>query len=224
MTTEEVDPEVKQDALDIKHSATALDIVDNSSMQQGAEILREIKTVRKRLKDVFKPVVDAQKAALDVTRNEFKKYDVPLKMSEDKLKSGIGRFQVEQERERQVAEAKLQEAARKQAEEVKLQQASAAEAAGNKEAADIILEQEVVVPTVKVEATKAEGVSTREAWSAEVVDLMALAKAVVAGEVPVEYIQGNDKMLNAMARAQKSAFKVAGVKATMKTSVSARSY
>ena len=224
MTTEAVNPEVKQEAAEIHNRATALQIKDDESMQKGAKILREIKTVRKRVKEVFKPILDAQKEAMNKTKAEFSKYDSPLKTAEGMLKNRLGDYQNEQEQKRKAEEAKLQEQARKQAEEIKLAQAKQLEDAGQKDMADAVLEQDVKVPVVKIEETKAEGVSTRENWSAEVTDFRELVEAVASGDFPLDYLEANQPALNAMARATKRAFKVPGVTAVCKKSVVAKGY
>ena len=53
---------------------------------------------------------------------------------------------------------------------------------------------------------------TRKNYKAEVVDVMALAKAVVAGTVPLQAIEGNSKFLNNQARMLKDDMKFPGVK------------
>ncbi|TSA55668.1 hypothetical protein D4R42_05220 [bacterium] len=224
MNVDNINPEVKQEAMELKHTASELKILDSASMQKGGECLREIKTVRKRLKDVFKPIVDAQKAAYQVTVGEFKKYDDPLKLAEVTVKQGIGTYQVEAERKRKAAEEKLQEEARKQAEEIQLQAASQAEQNGNADAAEAIISQPVAAPRVKIEKEVTEGVSTRKLWSAEVTDLMALVKAVAAGEQPLTFLKADTTALNSMAKAQKELMKVPGVEAVSKVTVAARSY
>lgn len=75
----------------------------------------------------------------------------------------------------------------------------------------------VVAPTVVVDVPKVKGLSSRQVWTHQVVDLNALIDAVIAGKAPRIYLMANDKTLGAMAKAQESQFNCPGVKAFPQT-------
>lgn len=60
------------------------------------------------------------------------------------------------------------------------------------------------------------GTAIRKTWSAEVVDLMALVKAVASGKVPLTAIEANMTFLNGQARALKNLLAYDGVRAIEK--------
>lgn len=69
----------------------------------------------------------------------------------------------------------------------------------------------VVAPTVQVDVPKVAGLSTRKAYKAKVIDLMALVKAIAEGKAPVAYVLANEQVLNKMAAALKEQMSIPGV-------------
>jgi hypothetical protein len=139
------------------------------------------------------------------------------------------------EAERKAAE----ESARKAAEEARKEAEALAAAAAEAEAkGDILGAQEAaqeaiaaaqaaesithMAPVPVAAPAKLAGVSTREDWKAEVTDLLALVKAVAAGEASIELLEANQKVINQRAKALKAEFKVPGIRAYVVETVSAR--
>jgi len=123
-------------------------------------------------------------------------------------------YREETERRRQEAERKRREE-EKRLEDEKLKLAIELEKTGNaddKANAEAILSDPVYVAPVAIEAPKAEGSTHIAKWTYEVVDIMALLKAIVAGTERASLIMVNDKALGAMARAEKEAAKVTGIR------------
>lgn len=107
----------------------------------------------------------------------------------------------------------------RQAEEArKLTEALAAEEAGDDELAHQIIEEEITVPAVQVQSgvAKVAGVSTRELWSAEVFNPMALIRFVAQHPEWVRLLEPSLPELNAIARAQREAMTIPGVRAVSK--------
>lgn len=153
-----------------------------------------------------------------------------------------------QERERQAAiqaqrEAEAQEAA-KQA-QAAIQEAEQAAAAGDVAAAvelqnkagdlaaaahisasaanEAALTAAIVTTTALPPVTRVAGISARSTYKAQVDDLLALVKAVAAGEAPIEAITANDKFLGAQAKAFKKVGQLyPGVTAVVERGLSAR--
>ena len=81
-----------------------------------------------------------------------------------------------------------------------------------KRAAEAILEEPIYVEPVAVEAPHVEGSTHVPRWTFEVTDVMALIKAVAAGTENASLLAVNTTMLGQMARSQKNAAKVTGVR------------
>jgi hypothetical protein len=118
------------------------------------------------------------------------------------IKAQIVKYREEEERQRRAEEARLRQIARQQEEERRLQEALLAELEGNHEEAEDILAEEVyaVPPIVEKTLPKVEGISTVETWKAEIVDLMALVKAVAEGRAPISLLSGNQTAVNSIAK------------------------
>jgi hypothetical protein len=134
-------------------------------------------------------------------------------------------YQAVERRKREEEERLAREAAQKQAEEDALQRALELAAAGESEAADAVLEEEVIAAPVVIQAAapKPTGSVARKTYSAEVVDLKALVAAVAAGTVPLMAILPNESFIGNQARAMKEAFSMPGVKLKISDSTSFRS-
>ena len=72
------------------------------------------------------------------------------------------------------------------------------------------MEVPVFTPPIQA-APKVEGVSFRDLWSAEVTDLLALARAVADGVVAPTLLIPNQPALNKMAVALKGELRIPGV-------------
>jgi len=79
----------------------------------------------------------------------------------------------------------------------------------------------VVAPVIEREAPKVAGVSTRENWFGECVDLMALVKAIADGKAPLALVQPNDKIIGQQARSLKADFVTPGIRVWSERSLAA---
>lgn len=130
------------------------------------------------------------------------------RMLEDSRKSIKGKriaYDEAQERKRREEERRLQEAAQQLADEEKLKEALAAEKAGDKKAAQAIIEEEITVPTIILpkDTTKA-GAPTRTIWAFQIDD---------PNLIPREYCVPDQAALNARAKADKEATNIPGGRA-----------
>lgn len=80
---------------------------------------------------------------------------------------------------------------------------------------------EYMAPVV-AEKSSLKGISSRDSYKAEVVDLMALVKAVAAGEASIALLEANTKVINKQVAALKTEFKVPGIRVYTQAVVSAR--
>lgn len=217
--------EIEQKALSIPEHARDLKIINTETYQRGGELLVAIKGLRKEIDNCFSPIIEKAFAAHKEAVAQRRKVEAPLVEAEAILKPAMAAWDTEQERIRREEQRRLEDAARKRAEDEQLAMAAQAERAGDKESAQAIIDAPVEVAPVIVPtaAPKLSGVSYRENWSAQVVDIMALIKAVAAGQQPASLLTVNLPALNQMARALKDSLNIPGVKAVCEKVVAAGS-
>ena len=221
--------------------ARVLAVVDSESFQRAGLLRQAIKAYLKKVAEVCDPVIEAglhahrtalkQKTTLEAPALEADKLAMGRMVEYDQAQKARVReaeLAVQRERERLEAEARAKaEVERKRleaaAEERMVADALEAEARGDTEAAAtimaappapvVVVPEPIFVPLPQIEVPKAEGISTREVWKAEVVDLSALVAAVASGRQSMAFLLPNQVALNGMARAQKGMLAIPGVKA-----------
>ena len=215
--------EVESKALTIIEQAGAVTITDSETYTKAGFFYKDLGTMIKEVKDTFDPICDAANKAHKEATSKRAKYLDPLQNAYKKVKSLMSDYDAEQERIRRIEEDRLRkiaeeaerkrlEAERKAEEERILQAAIDAEAAGDTNVAEAILEAPVYqpepefvpAPVVPKSVPKIQGVSYRTIWSAEVVD-MAL--------IPRKYLIPDMVMLNKIASAEKERMSIPGVRA-----------
>lgn len=215
--TEVLTPEVvKSEALTMPQRAQAISkITTHDEYAQAGGLLVQIKTMRKRIKDVFGPIVDAAFAAHKVAKGKQNEAEAPLDLAENHLKRLISDYNEEQERIRQQQQREAEAAARKAEEDRVLAEAKAAEDAGEHEEAQAIIEQPVQAPVVIVQSTvpKVEGVSMRDNWTYQITD---------ETKIPREYLIVDTKKIGAIVKAMKGQTAIPGVRAYAEKVVSGR--
>lgn len=199
-------------------------IESQKDYESSSVVLRDIKAQYKSLderrKAITRPIDDAKKQAMAL----FKPALDYLANAERHIKRSMLTYQQEQERIRRAELAKAQEAARREREKLEAQAARARQkgkeerAQALEQAADEVLS----TPPPVAAPPKAEGISTRTTYSAEVTDIDALIAAVAAGTVPRETLQVNQKFLNQMARALKQNLAYPGVRVVATKNMGAR--
>ena len=209
--------ELEVKAKDYKVQASDLVVDSQVSYDSAAAVLEGAKALLKAMDESYDPVIkaahDAHKAALKAKADQYKPVEEASQVINAKMKSW---WRAEQAR---VAEEqrKADELAKKKAEDEALANAEMLEAAGMNEAAMEAVDAPVVIERVDVKApVKAVGARYALLYSAEVVDLLALVKAVAAGTQPLAYLEANLPALNAAARTQKDAMRIDGVKVVAK--------
>lgn len=189
--------------------------IDCPELREAAgEDLKRVKTLARdleeRRKDITRPLDLAKARVMDL----FRKPAQFLADAERLLKRECLRYDDEQDRKRREEEAAAARAADEERRRLEAE-AKAAAAAGQVETAHAIEQAAQFVAPVPVahEPLKVAGESKRETWHAEVEDLLALAKAVAAGEVAPDNLLPNMPVLNAQAKALKRNLAIPGVKA-----------
>lgn len=190
----------------------------------GNELMR-IKGVRKKVDELFDPIVkrahEAHKAALAAK----KQLTDPLDQAEKAIKQALLVYNQEQQRKAKEEEERLRKLAEEQAaieREKLLKQAVKAEQNGNVDKADELLEQaENVIPLTPIvtpQIQKIEGIATRKIWKA-VVENPQLVPAYFNG---VELRTINQSALNKLAQMTSGNVQVPGVRFVQEETLAAR--
>lgn len=210
--------DMSKESTELTTIAAGIIVKDAVSSQAATDTIGQIKWMRKKIDGVFKPMHDDAKAAAAKVKQTWDQMNRPLDDAEQHLRAEIARFVAEETRRVAEENRKRMEEARAKEDEERKKRELAEALFGDEVAPDPEPIQEIVLE----ERVKVDGQSVRSTWSAEVADIVALARAVADGAVPAELILPNQVALNSMARALKGAFAVPGVKAVEKQTVAIR--
>lgn len=190
-------------------------ITSNGTLQEAGEALRNIKTLRTRLGELFHPMIKAAHRTHKEAIAALSKLDAVPAEAERIIKGKVGTYQAEQERIRREEEDRLRELARKEAEQRQLDEATRLDAEGKTEAAEEVFERPVETPPVVAPSTvpKIDGVSTRKITRHRIVD---------AFKIPRPYMKPNDQAIAAVGRALGDQAKIEGVEFYQEDVVSVR--
>lgn len=205
--------------------AALVKITDQNTYNMAAGLVKQIRTLIAQVKEHHKPIKQATDKAHTEAVAAEKRMLEPLHRADATVTAEITRWDVERERERKESQAKADAEARRLADLAATAEAKAAKANGaDQKVVDAILAAPVPVPTPIVPPTydRAEGMSTRQTWHAEVVDIIALCRAVAEGKASTELVLPNMPNLNKLASAMKTTFNIPGVRAVPKTSLAVK--
>lgn len=199
--------------------AQGLKIVDLASATRAGAILQALKGAVKFLKE-GDPSADWEgfdgpvKAAFDGHKFLVKLRDMAIKPYEDghaALNTRLLAWEVEERRKAEEAQRAAEAEAKRAEEDRLLREAEAAQAQGDHAAAEQILSEPVYVPAPLAPALpKIEGRSVRENFKAEVFDVLALARHVIAHPEDAALLEPNMPAINARARSQRKGFNLPG--------------
>jgi hypothetical protein len=226
MTTEMTMESAESVAGGLVAQATSLAhaIQDEATFTAAAEFMKKIKKARKDWEAIIGPVTKKAHEAWKEAIGLEKKVDAPLERAEKMILSpAMSNFRQAQERARRIEEDRLQREAQKRADDEALAHATELAQAGFKEEADAAIADPIpaAAPVVPA-APRVEGLSERLTWNAEIVDKLALVKAVAEGRAPLGAIEANMPFLNGVARSLKSEFNVPGCRAVSRHSFAGR--
>lgn len=221
----EVVQEAQMNASNFLEAARKIAVITNDDEYMAASTFRQERGLKAKrfIDEKFDPIIDkakeakkaaeaSRKAAADLKDEVMAPIAEGIKLIETSMKS----YHEEAERKRREEEERLRKEALRKAEEERLAQAEALENAGEAELADKVLEEPVqAAPLPKMPPPLAKG-GVRTYYSARVVDLMVLVKAVAAGQVPMAAIQANQPYLNNRATHDKEFFNIPGVEVLKK--------
>lgn len=211
--------EAEERAVALRSQVDSLMVVDQASYDLADKVNTKARDRKKAFHAWFDPIDDASKKQRQATIAQGKIVDDPLDYVIKVTGSKQGAWR-EAELARVAEEKRKAEAiARKAAEDAAMQAAEALQDAGMSAAAEAVLEAPIVVPKIEI-ATPAptNGEYYRKSYSAEVVNLAELVKAVAEGKVPLYYLEANQTALNSAMRESKGQAIIPGVKSVGSTS------
>lgn len=241
---------VAQQALQMVAQAKAFLVVDPASYALAGQMIDQLKVKKKDVEGWFAPMCDAAHKAWKTLTGKRASITDPLDEAIEALSTRYAAFKrqeearAEAERRQREKEAQEREQARLRAEAAEAQRlaeeaAAAALVAPSREEA-AVLEEQAEQLTQQAEQTRVEaatveapvlprqsaiadvkGPSVAQNWTWELVDKMALIKAVAAGQVSTEALGVNTTYLNQRAKADKGTAKIPGVRFFDKGSVRA---
>ena len=202
ITQEDVQKQSQEHAMRAKELAVA--IKNDASYRDAAEYLIQVKGFRKRVEEVFGPIVKSSHAAWKAACDLRKTADAPLDKAETILQPALDKFRREQERIRAEKEAKLQAEARKRAEDERLAAAIEADKNGKSEEAEALIQAPVQTPVVVLpkQTVKIEGSKIRRNYKFRVKN---------AAIVPNEYKIVDEVRVGSVVRAMKEQTNIPGI-------------
>lgn len=189
-----------------------IEVVDAETFALADERRKAIVALEKRIVDYWKGIKEsAYKTWKGLCLKETEMLE-PLARKKEEQRLLANKWADDQEKWRREEERKAQEAAKKQADEDAIKTAEELDSQGYKEEAEAVLGNvqapQVVVPT---SVPSGHGQMTKKYYSAKVVNIKVLARAVLDGKVPEVAIQGNETFLNNQARIMKETLNYPGV-------------
>ena len=215
----------KQEVAPILAASKELKVISVETAEKATEFGRLLVTARKEREPWYKNI----KSMIDGLKKpilEAEKSDIgELEAEGQRLGSELTAWNNKQRALREEEERKSRELAEQAMREELLLRACELEAAGDKEAAEAVLEEPVMAPVViqSVAPPKVQGQVAKYTYSMEVTDLMTLVKAVAEGRVLLSAIEANESFLNSKARNDKEGYSVPGTKLVRKESTFFRS-
>lgn len=226
------DPEpIRQGFAEVIGRAKECQVQDAVTHGMAQKLLKDLALAEKGVREKLDPIIKNANTTHKQLTGLRADILAPLDQAKRRIWSILGTYEEAERRRVEAEEKRLAEAEKRQQEEEILEQASEAEAEGNHEAAEEILETPVEKPvvTVDTETAKVKGVASSGRWKAEVEDypvksdgLIKMVKYIAAklDDQPglIGLLAPNGPALNAMAKAQREALKIPGVRVFKATS------
>jgi hypothetical protein len=210
--------------LETQAKKLALGIKDEPSYREACEFRVNVDRQKKAWAVVIKPAVQAAHQAHQRIKAVENLVAAPLDSALDILDPQISRWRVEQENARRIEQEKINRQLKKDEEDRRMKEAEELHKSGKSEEAEAILEAPIVAPQVVLPSnTKVAGISDRVYWSAEVFDLQKLCQAIAQGNVLIDAVEPNMKLLGGLARSMKDSMNAQwekyGVRAVSRTDI-----
>lgn len=228
---------VKQEVLPIPEQAKMIVVKDQGSLRLANDFFLTIKALRKKISDTFDPIISKAYAAHQEAIKQKKGIELPLIVAENYLnlqitdyKRGQDRLRAEEEEKNRLEAIRIEAEKRQKEENERLAQATILEASGAHEEAESLINEAIeekekpIEPYIPPPATpkiELNGATMKMYYSAKVINLEKLIKAVAEGKAPVNSLEPNMTVLNGLARSLKKEMKLDGVELIITTSMAA---
>lgn len=200
-------------------------IVSAEELLSAGEDLRVVKATIKGVDSKRVAITGPLNKALKEANALFRPALDWLAAAEKLLKRKMADYTIEQERIARETMARLEAEARAERERLEAEALAAIDAGEIDQAEELLVEAESqAAPEVKPATPKVEGVAMRPTWKAELVDKAAFIRHVVDHRPDLlTLVEIRQSGLNDLARAQKEALDLPGVKVVRDLTVAARS-
>lgn len=216
----------RNQAGDMLLKSTVLVVDDTESWYRAREMRRDSKLLLKTAEAHYKLVKAPMNEAIKKIREMEIKDCEPMEMVIENLDPKIIHFEEEEDRRRAELQAKMEEQARENAQTARDAELERLHAAGKTQEAMELYKRPLFIPPVILPPARdmLPGESRNETWyvEEETIDIIELAKAVVAGTLPSTAIEPSMKTLNGMAKAIKDSATLPGCEIKHKFGITQR--
>lgn len=198
-------PEIKEfnTSLVDRASQLACRIIDRPTLEEAVNHGREIDRRLKWMEEFFEPLVSSAHKTWRMLTSRREDAAGPLRQAKLSLSSAIGYFKTQEEKKRMAEEARIRAELQSKVEDDTLKMAAALESAGQKEAAQALMEAPVVTPPIILpKQTKTEGTYTRTNWKFTISD---------EAKIPRQYLIPDIKKIGMVVRTMKDKTDIPGV-------------
>lgn len=213
-------------AANVQQVADSVTVTDADTRQMAATLLQNVVKRKDELTELrfsfTRPLDALKKRAMEVFGRPVEQYEA----AERSIKGKIAAFDQEQERKRRAQEAAAREAQEKEAARIRAEADAKAKKTRDLEKKKTILAnaeveaQNVQAPMPVVPVVASDGVSSRQVWKGEGVDLDATIKAAAAGDTLARAcLMFNTTVIGQQARSLKDAAKIPGVRIWPESSI-----
>ena len=209
--------------------AESLSVVDKASHEVASVLLVDIRRAKKIVGDRMDPIIKHVHQGHRGLTTLRKDLLGPLNLADEIITARLNVYEHEQRRIAQEAQAAAQAEAAKLEDERRLMEAIAAEEDG--EDVDAVLDAPIEVPTIHVEPeiSKVDGISSTTRYKAEVMDIILTLEHLTSE--PCNWLSKDswdkitkvvESVLQPLARAQREALRIPGVRVVKETGRSVR--
>jgi len=230
MSDPKVDPKAVEhldgESSDITIRAMALVVSDKASLEVASAMLQGIKLLLQEVDEVFGPPTKAAHAAHRSILDARRKVETPIKVAETDVKAAVATYHNQLRKDAEAARKIEADRLRQQEEDRRLAAAVAAEARGQDEAADRIINAPPPEPVKPLITTppppKVAGIGTRQAFTGKVVDIRAFTEWVLDTCAFTEYLELKQGALDRAIQRKKGDVTIPGVEIHEQTVVASR--
>lgn len=185
--------------------------------ERVAGYLTAVRTTRKKIAEFFEPMQTSAHRAWKAICERRNQLDMKPAEFEGVCKRLLADWQDKEKKRVEEAQRKLDEEARQGA-------AAQARVDGDEGQAKAIESGRVAVSSTQVvkPVGNIAGVTSRDLWTAEVNDKAVLARAIISGRFPLDWLQFDMEAIEAVVRASKGQVTIPGVIARRTTSIASK--